>query len=80
MILKCDHFFLCVCVGIFSVFCVLIILFKLWMIWNGKPLYLAMVQIVTQSCCLACSVIGVEHSVHVKICKLQVCVLMDGWT
>jgi len=60
--LNVTHFFLCVCVGVFSVFCVLIILFfKLWMIWNGKPLFLAIVQIVTHSCCLACSVIGVDN-------------------
>jgi len=55
------HFFLCVCAGVFYVFCVLIVLFlKLWMIWNGKPLFLAMVQIGSHSCCLICSVTGVD--------------------
>jgi hypothetical protein len=61
------HFFLCVCVNVFSVFCVLSIsLFsKLWMICNQKPLFLAMVQIVFHSCCLACSVIGVSSILFV---------------
>ena len=48
------HFSLCVCVGVFSVFCVLIILFfKLGILYNGKPIFLAMVQVVSLSCCLA---------------------------
>ena len=55
------NLFLCVCVGALFVFFVPIILFfKLWMIYNGKSLFLAMVQIVSHSCCLACSVIGVD--------------------
>ena len=33
------HFFVCVCVGVFFVFCVLIFLFsKFWMICNGKTI------------------------------------------
>jgi hypothetical protein len=56
------HLFLCVCVRVVHVFCVLIILFlKLWMICNGKILFLAMVQIMSHSCCLVCSVIGVDN-------------------
>jgi hypothetical protein len=52
-------FFLCV--GVFFVFCVLIILFlNLWIICNGKALFLAMVQIVSHSCCILYSVIGVD--------------------
>ena len=55
------HFFLCVCVGVFYVFCVLITLFlKLCMICNGKPLFLAMVQIGSHFCCLVCSVTSVD--------------------
>jgi len=55
------HFFLCVCVGAHFVFCVLFILFfVLWMMCNGKPLFPAMVQIVSHSRCLACSVIGID--------------------
>ena len=46
------HFFSCVCV--LSVLCVLSfrLFAKLWMICNGKPLFLAMVQIMFHSCCL----------------------------
>ena len=55
------HFFLCVCEGVFYVFCVIIILLlKSWMICNGKPLFLAIVQIGSHSCCLVCSVTGVN--------------------
>ena len=48
-------------VGDFFDFCVLIILFlKLWVICIGNSLFLAMVHLVFHSCCLACSVIGVD--------------------
>ena len=32
------------------------------MIYNGKPLFLAMVQIMFHSCCLACFVIGIINT------------------
>jgi hypothetical protein len=49
-----THVFRCVFVKPLSVFCVLVILFiKLWMIHNGKPLFLAVVRIVSHPCCLA---------------------------
>ena len=58
--LNVIYFFLCVCVGVFLSLCFIILFFKLRKICNGKPLFLAMVQIVSQSCCLACSVTGVD--------------------
>ena len=62
MVRKCDQFLSLFCVGVVHVFCALIILFlKLWMICSGKPLFLAMAQIMSHSCCLVCSVIGVEN-------------------
>ena len=61
MMCKCDPFLSCVCMGVFFVFCVLIILFlKLFIVCNGKPLFLAMAQMVFH-CCLTCSVIGVDN-------------------
>lgn len=80
VIRKCDHFCLCVCVGVFFsfVFYILIILFfKWWIICNGKPLFLAMVQIVSHACCLACSVIGVNSILLCRSCTPRVCVLME---
>jgi hypothetical protein len=49
-----THDFRCVFVTVLSVFCALISLFiKLWIMRNGKPLFLVMVQMVSHSCCLA---------------------------
>jgi hypothetical protein len=70
------HFFLCVCVAALFVFCVLIIL---WMICNGKPLFLVIVQIVSNSCCLVCSVIEEITFCLCRSCTLRICVQMDGY-
>ena len=65
--------------GGFFVFCVLIILFlKLWTVCKGKSLFLAMVQMVFQSCCLACSVIGVDSILLMqKLYAASLC--SNGW-
>jgi hypothetical protein len=60
---KCDPFlslYLCECA---FCFCVLSknLFFKLWMICDGKPLFLAMMLNMFHSCCLACSVIGIDN-------------------
>ena len=56
------YFIFCVCMGVFFVSCVLIILFlKFCIIRNGKPLFLAIIQMVFHSRCLVCSVIGVDN-------------------
>ena len=73
------HFFLCVCMGVLYVFCVLIILFlKLRIVCNGKPLFIAMVQIVFHPCCLACSVISVDSILFMqKLYAVSLC--SNGW-
>ena len=73
------QFFLCVCMGVFFVPCALTILFlKLRIICNVKPLFLAMVQVVFHSCCLACSVIGVDNILFMlKLYATSLC--CNGW-
>jgi hypothetical protein len=53
------HFFFR-CVSVVHVCCFLVIsfFFRLWIICNGNPLFLAIVRMVFHSYCLVCSVIG----------------------
>jgi hypothetical protein len=49
-----THIFLCVFARVLSSFCVLVILFiRLQMVCIRKPLFLAIVQMMYHSCCLA---------------------------
>jgi len=54
-----THFLACVVVGSFC-FCFLTIsfFFRLWMMYNGNPLFWANASMIFHSCCLACFVIG----------------------
>jgi hypothetical protein len=74
-----THVFCCVFVTVLSMFCVLIIIFfKLWIMRNGKPLFLPMVQMVFHSCCLAWSVISVENILFMyNLCAASLC--SNGW-
>jgi len=53
-----HFFFWCFC--IINVYWVLVIslFLRLWIIYDGKLLFLGIVSMVFHSCCLACSVIG----------------------
>jgi hypothetical protein len=78
---KVTHFFFCfVSVCVTFVCCVLSIslFFRLWIIHNGKLLFLVLVRTMFHSCCFACSVIGSIIILFMwKMYTASLC--SDGW-
>ena len=66
-----SFFFVCV----FSI----IFFLNLWIIYNGKPLFLATVRIMFHSCCFLVPWLGALSSCLHRNCTQYVYVLTDGW-